>query len=51
MDPRADTTTTAVSYEGRHIVLSFFVSLIGCATTLELLKRRTSTRGAYNWYI
>jgi NO-binding membrane sensor protein with MHYT domain len=38
-----------VSYAGWHIVLSFFTSLVGCVTTLELLQRRTSTKGLYNW--
>jgi NO-binding membrane sensor protein with MHYT domain len=43
--------TTAVTYDAGYIVLSFFVSLLGCITTLELLQRRTSTHGAYNWYV
>lgn len=38
-----------ISYAGWHIVLSFFTSLVGCVTTLELLQRRTSTKGLYNW--
>ena len=42
--------TTPVSYDAGYVVLSFFTSLVGCVTTLELLNRRTSTRGAYNWY-
>ena len=42
---------TAVSYAGWHIVLSYLTSLVGCITTLELLQRRTSTKGAYNWYV
>lgn len=42
---------TEVSYAGWHIVLSFFTSLVGCVTTLELLQRRTSTKGVYNWYV
>ncbi|ETI21086.1 hypothetical protein G647_07430 [Cladophialophora carrionii CBS 160.54] len=42
---------STVTYDGRHIVLSFFTSLLGCITTLELLQRRTSTRGAYNWQV
>jgi hypothetical protein len=52
--PRAATAinpTTAVTYDAGYIVLSFFVSLLGCITTLELLQRRTSTHGAYNWYV
>jgi NO-binding membrane sensor protein with MHYT domain len=47
-DP-ASSQATVTTYDGRHIVLSFFTSLLGCVTTLELLQRRTSTRGAYNW--
>jgi NO-binding membrane sensor protein with MHYT domain len=50
VDPRADVVKTAVSYDAGYIVLSFFTSAVGCITTLELLKRRTSTRGGYNWY-
>lgn len=40
----------AVSYSAGFLVLSYFVSFIGCATTLELLHRRTSRFGIYNWY-
>jgi NO-binding membrane sensor protein with MHYT domain len=38
-----------VSYSPGFIVLSYIVSLIGCTTTLELLHRRTSKTGWYNW--
>jgi NO-binding membrane sensor protein with MHYT domain len=41
----------AVHYNAGFIVLSYFVSLVGCITTLELLHRRTSRRGLYNWYL
>ncbi|KAJ9497476.1 hypothetical protein H2202_006900 [Exophiala xenobiotica] len=41
---------TVVSYDAGYVVLSFFTSLIGCLTTIELIQRRTSKRGAYNWY-
>jgi hypothetical protein len=51
MDPSADAVATNVAYNAGQIVLSFFTSMIGCVTTLELLKRRTSTQGAYNWYV
>ncbi|EXJ78586.1 hypothetical protein A1O1_08987 [Capronia coronata CBS 617.96] len=44
-------TNTAVSYSAGHIVLSYVTSLLGCITTLELLQRRTSTRGAYNGFL
>jgi NO-binding membrane sensor protein with MHYT domain len=45
-----DEPMTPVSYEAGLIVLSFVVSVIGCITTVELLQRRTSTKGLYNWY-
>ena len=38
------------SYKPGYIVLSYVISLTGCWTTLELLRRRTSSRGWYNWY-
>lgn len=38
-------------HNARHIVLSFFISLDRCATTLELLQPRTSTRGVYKWCV
>lgn len=36
------------SYEGGFIALSFVVSLIGAATTLELIQRRTAQTGKLN---
>lgn len=42
--------TVHASYRAGFIVLSYFVSLIGCTTALELLHRRTSRHGAFNWY-
>lgn len=33
-----------------HIALSYMVSFIGSLSTVELLQRRTSMRGIYNWY-
>ncbi|EHY52767.1 hypothetical protein ABEF92_002521 [Exophiala dermatitidis] len=42
---------TAVSYSAGHVVLSYVTCLLGCVTTLELLQRRTSTRGLYNWFL
>ncbi|KAL3470909.1 hypothetical protein BJX99DRAFT_38012 [Aspergillus californicus] len=42
---------TTVSYLGGYIFLSYVVSAMGCTTTLELLHRRTSTAGFYNWYL
>ncbi|KAJ5713409.1 uncharacterized protein N7483_010590 [Penicillium malachiteum] len=40
-----------VSYLGGYIFLSYVISSMGCATTLELLHRRTSRLGFYNWYL
>ncbi|PWW78923.1 hypothetical protein C7212DRAFT_275219 [Tuber magnatum] len=34
-----------------YIILSYFVSFLGSLSTLELLQRRTSQRGLYNWYL
>ncbi|KAK7906149.1 hypothetical protein LTR67_000875 [Exophiala xenobiotica] len=42
---------TVVTYDAGYVVLSFFTSLIGCLTTIELIQRRTSKRGAYNWFL
>jgi hypothetical protein len=39
------------SYNAGLIVLSYVISLMGCATALELLHRRTSRFGLYNWYV
>lgn len=39
------------SYNAGYIVLSFIVSFSGAWTALELLHRRTSARGLYNWYV
>ena len=38
------------SYGGGLIFLSYFISFVGCWTALELLHRRTSIHGHYNWY-
>ncbi|OJJ50874.1 hypothetical protein ASPZODRAFT_57117 [Penicilliopsis zonata CBS 506.65] len=46
-----DLAKASVSYLPGYIVLSYVVSLMGCATTLELLHRRTSRAGLYNWYL
>lgn len=43
-------TPIGVSYMPGFIVLSYVVSVMGCITTLELLHRRTSRSGLYNWY-
>ncbi|KAF3492078.1 uncharacterized protein GIQ15_01595 [Arthroderma uncinatum] len=43
--------TVHQSFHAEFIVLSFVVSLVGCATCLELLHRRTARLGLYNWYL
>ncbi|CAG8332751.1 unnamed protein product [Penicillium salamii] len=40
-----------VTYLAGYIFLSYVISAMGCATTLELLHRRTSRSGLYNWYL
>ncbi|CAI7596415.1 unnamed protein product [Penicillium pancosmium] len=40
-----------VTYLAGYIFLSYVISSMGCATTLELLHRRTSRSGFYNWYL
>ena len=45
-----DLDHVGASYDAGFVVLSYIVSLVGCVTTLELLHRRTSRHGAYNWY-
>ncbi|KAJ5246318.1 hypothetical protein N7468_001301 [Penicillium chermesinum] len=42
---------THVHYLGGYIFLSYVISWMGCATTLEMLHRRTSRSGFYNWYL
>lgn len=37
------------SFEAEYVALSYAVSYIGSVTTLELLNRRTGSRGWYNW--
>ena len=36
-------------YDGGLIFLSYFISFVGCWTTLELLHRRTGIHGIHNW--
>lgn len=33
------------------VVASFFVSLVGAITTVELLQRRTNAKGWATWYV
>jgi hypothetical protein len=42
---------TPRSFAPGFVVLSYVVSYIGALTTVELLQRRTSSRGWYNWYV
>ncbi|KAL4919810.1 hypothetical protein BDW62DRAFT_34089 [Aspergillus aurantiobrunneus] len=51
IDSFPDGAPITVSYLPGYIILSYVVSAMGCATTLELLHRRTSTKGVYNWYL
>ncbi|KAJ5558671.1 hypothetical protein N7461_002643 [Penicillium sp. DV-2018c] len=46
-----DQPLVRVTYLAGYIVLSYVISAMGCATTLELLHRRTSRSGLYNWYL
>ena len=48
------------SYDGKivkmgvlpgYLVLSFIISCIGSWTTLELINRRTSSKGWFNWHV
>ena len=36
------------SFNGGFVTLSYVVSLIGAASTLELINRRTSPKGKFN---
>lgn len=38
-------------FDAGLIVLSYVISIIGAQTTLELLGRRTSVKGAYNLFL
>ncbi|KAI2122201.1 hypothetical protein LOZ42_000665 [Ophidiomyces ophidiicola] len=51
MSSHAVNELVPVSYSAGFIVLSYIVSLAGCATCLELLHRRTARFGLYNWYL
>lgn len=48
--PPRSGTEVSVSYLGGYVFLSYVISAMGCATTLELLHRRTAMAGLYNWY-
>jgi len=49
--PNTSDSPVHVSYLAGYIFLSYVISSMGCATTLELLHRRTSRSGFYNWYV
>lgn len=38
------------SFNGGFVTLSYVVSLIGAASTLELINRRTAIKGIFNQY-
>ncbi len=40
--------TVPVSYSAGFVILSYVVSLLGAGSTLVLINRRTSIKGAYN---
>lgn len=39
------------SFNGGFVTLSYVVSLIGAASTLELINRRTAPKGRVNQYV
>lgn len=39
------------SFNGGFVTLSYIVSLIGAASTLELINRRTAPKGKVNQYV
>lgn len=39
------------SYNAGFVALSYVVSLVGAASTLELINRRTGLRGIFNQYV
>lgn len=39
------------SFNGGFVTLSYIVSLIGAASTLELINRRTAPKGRINQYV
>ena len=56
MAATTDEIMNAAEFAPRHldagyVALSYFVSLIGSLSTLEILQLRTSARGLYNWYL
>lgn len=38
------------SFHAGFVSLSYAISLVGAASTLELIRRRTSNKGFYNLY-
>lgn len=41
----------SVTFDPTLLVLSYLISLVGAASTLELIHRRTSRRGYYNKFV
>ncbi|KAI8144161.1 hypothetical protein BJV82DRAFT_667992 [Fennellomyces sp. T-0311] len=39
------------TFDAGIIIVSYFISVIGALTTLELLTQRTHYKGAYNWFL
>lgn len=39
------------NYNAGFVALSFFVSLVGTGSTLELINRRTGLNGLFNQYV
>ena len=48
---KLDGHTIPLHFHPGFVVLSFLISYIGACTTLELMHRRTSRRGFYNWRV
>ena len=36
-------------FDAVYVILTLLISIVGSWTTLELLHRRTDSRGLYNW--
>jgi Bacterial signalling protein N terminal repeat len=51
MNRAVDPIQATQHFDGGLIFLSYVISVIGAQTTLELLGRRTSVKGAYNLFL
>ncbi len=38
-------------FDRPFLILSYLISLVGAASTLQLINRRTSRKGLYNQYV